>query len=299
MKKKRRLLSFLLCGTMLFSLCTQPVSAGTGGQSRDGGMAKRAEGLCEHHTRHDADCGYAEEAQGTDCTHQHTKDCYTEVTRCVYEHEANGGVSDKDSTPSNATKQEPEEEAHICSEESGCITEKLNCQHEHRPGSGGCGYAPASEGSPCGYVCEICGQEDTVSSGAEKTAAAKGVQVMIDALPCVKEVKEMSLDGQREIYGNLQAAYDAYEALSGEEQGQIVGIEVFEELFGWFNSLIAPLDESSASGDFGDNLHWSWSLEDRTLIITGTGDMPDFNSVEDRPWYGKTTYIHKIGRAHV
>lgn len=99
MKKKRRLLSFLLCGTMLFSLCTQPVSAGTGGQSRDGGMAKRAEGLCEHHTRHDADCGYAEEAQGTDCTHQHTKDCYTEVTRCVYEHEANGGVSDKDSTP--------------------------------------------------------------------------------------------------------------------------------------------------------------------------------------------------------
>ncbi len=294
MKKKRRLLSFLLCGTMLFSLCTQPVSAGTGGQSRDGGMAKRAEGLCEHHTRHDADCGYAEEAQGTDCTHQHTKDCYTEVTRCVYEHEANGGVSDKDSTPSNATKQEPEEEAHICSEESGCITEKLNCQHEHRPGSGGCGYAPASEGSPCGYVCEICGQEDTVSSGAEKTAAAKGVQVMIDALPCVKEVKEMSLDGQREIYGNLQAAYDAYEALSGEEQGQIVGIEVFEELFGWFNSLIAPLDESSASGDFGDNLHWSWSLEDRTLIITGTGDMPDFNSVEDRPWYGKTTYIHKL-----
>ena len=294
MKKKRRLLSFLLCSTMLFSLCTQPVSAGTGGQSRDGGMAKRAEGLCEHHTRHDADCGYAEEAQGTDCTHQHTKDCYTEVTRCVYEHEANGGVSDKDSTPSNATKQEPEEEAHICSEESGCITEKLNCQHEHRPGSGGCGYAPASEGSPCGYVCEICGQEDTVSSGAEKTAAAKGVQVMIDALPCVKEVKEMSLDGQREIYGNLQAAYDAYEALSGEEQGQIVGIEVFEELFGWFNSLIAPLDESSASGDFGDNLHWSWSLEDRTLIITGTGDMPDFNSVEDRPWYGKTTYIHKL-----
>ena len=122
MKKKRRLLSFLLCGTMLFSLCTQPVSAGTGGQSRDGGMAKRAEGLCEHHTRHDADCGYAEEAQGTDCTHQHTKDCYTEVTRCVYEHEANGGVSDKDSTPSNATKQEPEEEAHICSEESGCNT---------------------------------------------------------------------------------------------------------------------------------------------------------------------------------
>ena len=42
---------------------------------------------------------------------------------------------------------------HVCSEESGCITKELNCNHEHDEN---CGYVPATAGTPCTYVCEIC-----------------------------------------------------------------------------------------------------------------------------------------------
>ena len=45
-------------------------------------------GLCEHHTEHNADCGYTEGIEGTPCNHEHTEDCYTLVTSCVHKHTA-------------------------------------------------------------------------------------------------------------------------------------------------------------------------------------------------------------------
>ncbi len=42
--------------------------------------------LCEHHTAHTDDCGCQEETPGTPCGHEHTEDCYIEVTECVHEH---------------------------------------------------------------------------------------------------------------------------------------------------------------------------------------------------------------------
>lgn len=186
MKKKRRLFSLLLCGTLLFSLFTQPAFASPGAQAQDGGIAKSADGLCEHHPRHDADCGYTEGTPGTDCTHRHTKDCYTEITKCIHKHdescypkEENSG-SEETATPSGAAKREPENCSHICSEESGCITKKLNCRHEH---NSQCGYAPETKGTPCGYVCEICGATDAAPSAPEDPGAAAGIQAMADALP--------------------------------------------------------------------------------------------------------------------
>lgn len=53
MKAKKRLLSLLLCGTMLFSLCPQSVLAETIAQ--DSGAAISAGGLCKHHSEHDED----------------------------------------------------------------------------------------------------------------------------------------------------------------------------------------------------------------------------------------------------
>lgn len=59
MRTRKRLLSLLLCGALLFSLCPQTASAvsipRTGAESS---------GLCEHHTEHNADCGYT---AGTPC----------------------------------------------------------------------------------------------------------------------------------------------------------------------------------------------------------------------------------------
>ena len=58
----------------------------------------------------------------------------------------------EDTTPSEAA--EPTKCSHVCSEESGCIKQELDCQHEH---DDECGYVPAVEGQPCTYVCTLCG----------------------------------------------------------------------------------------------------------------------------------------------
>ena len=51
MKRKRRILSLLLSGAMLFSLCTPTVFAETPTQDR-GQTITETGGLCEHHRRH-------------------------------------------------------------------------------------------------------------------------------------------------------------------------------------------------------------------------------------------------------
>lgn len=127
--------------------------------------------LCEHHTAHTDDCGYQEETPGTPCGHEHTEDCYTEVTECVHEHtpecyrsETEDSVSDNEATPANAKEREPENCPHICDKESGCITEKLDCRHEH---DSECGYTESTPGTPCAYVCEICNPKDSGEAGRE------------------------------------------------------------------------------------------------------------------------------------
>ena len=82
---RKRILSLLLCVVMLFSLC--PQSALAVGNEQTGGVTIGTSGLCEHHPEHDADCGYTEGTAGTSCGHEHTEDCYVEVTNCVHEHD--------------------------------------------------------------------------------------------------------------------------------------------------------------------------------------------------------------------
>ncbi|WP_147525351.1 InlB B-repeat-containing protein, partial [Acetivibrio ethanolgignens] len=66
MKRKRRILSLLLSGAMLFSLCTPTVFAETPTQDR-GQTITETGGLCEHHAEHTEDCGYSPAAEGTPC----------------------------------------------------------------------------------------------------------------------------------------------------------------------------------------------------------------------------------------
>ena len=156
--KLRRPLAFLLSAVMIVTMSGTPVHA-----VADRGQPET--GLCEHHTAHTDDCGYQEETPGTPCGHEHTEDCYVEVTECVHEHtaecypEAEG--TDDEATPSNAKAAEPTECTHVCGEDTGCITKALDCQHEH---DDSCGY---SEGTPCGYVCEICANADKPAGGNE------------------------------------------------------------------------------------------------------------------------------------
>ena len=239
MKLKKRILSLLLCGAMLFSLCSQSVLAEENGQA--GGVTIGTSGLCEHHPEHNADCGYTEGTAGTPCVHEHTVDCYEEVTNCVHEHDEDcypeESVSGNEATPSGAQKREPENCPHICDEESGCITKELNCQHEH---DDECGYSPATAGTPCGYVCELCGSEDSeklaTPSNAEAVTVAS-VQAMIDGLPNAEEITE---DNAEEVKAQLEAIDEAKEKLSDEEIDEL-DMTRYAEAAAALGALAAPM----------------------------------------------------------
>ena len=109
MKRKwKRTLSILLSFAMVLSMTGMNTVFATEGDQTIG-----ASGLCEHHTEHSKDvCGYTEGTPEIPCSHEHTDECYKEVTKCVHEHSddcypAEDGVSDNDATPSDATPKEP------------------------------------------------------------------------------------------------------------------------------------------------------------------------------------------------
>ena len=158
MKLKKRIAALLMAGAMVCS--TLPVNV-LAVESSDQNVG----GLCEHHTEHNADCGYTEGIEGTPCNHEHTEDCYTLVTSCVHKHTADcypaESVSDTTASPSDAENQEPVNCTHECSEDTGCIKKELDCKHEHDEA---CGYSPATEGTPCTYECEACSGQEQINA---------------------------------------------------------------------------------------------------------------------------------------
>ena len=298
MKLKKRILSLLLCGAMLFSLCSQSVLAEENGQA--GGVTIGTSGLCEHHPEHNADCGYTEGTAGTPCVHEHTVDCYEEVTNCVHEHDEDcypeESVSGNEATPSGAQKREPENCPHICDEESGCITKELNCQHEH---DDECGYSPATAGTPCGYVCELCGSEDSeklaTPSNAEAVTVAS-VQVMIDGLPNAEEITE---DNAEEVKAQLEAIDEAKEKLSDEEIDEL-DMTRYAEAAAALGALAAPMLLANDSPDEqfslkpGDTYYFDLSGED----IPGTANSGNSDGAVSLPdtslHYVPFTYVGTI-----
>ena len=87
------------------------------------------------------------------------------------------------------------------------------------------------------------GEDENAGNNAD--AAVSAVQTMIDALPAVSELDGMTADELDAAYDDIQAAYDAYEALNAEQQAQITGAD-FEALLGWFNSQTAPLADAQS-----------------------------------------------------
>ena len=238
MKLKKRIAALLMAGAMVCSTLPANVLAVESSVQNVGG-------LCQHHTEHNADCGYTEGIEGTPCNHEHNEDCYTLVTSCVHKHTADcypaESVSDNTASPSDAENREPANCTHECSEDTGCIKKELDCKHEHDEA---CGYVPATEGTPCGYICEICGAKGEPKTATPSNAAqlsAGDVQKLIDALPTAKELAAMSLEEQNAVYADLQAAYDAYEALTDEQKTEVTGTELFESLFDYFNGMVNTL----------------------------------------------------------
>lgn len=87
------------------------------------------------------------------------------------------------------------------------------CEH-HTEHNADCGYTEGIEGTPCGFVCEICGEETTATPNEENTVTVASVQAMIDALPTGNEITE---DNAEEVKEQLEAIDEAKAQLSDEE----------------------------------------------------------------------------------
>lgn len=159
--KWKRPAAFLLAAAMIFTMPGVPASA------VEAGVSAVHTGLCKHHPEHTEDCGYTEGTEGAACKHEHTEDCYTLVKKCIHKHDEScypvleGSVSENTATSSEVEEAQPTECTHECSEESGCKTKKLSCPHERGKHDESCGYIPATEGTPCGYICEQCNSQDS------------------------------------------------------------------------------------------------------------------------------------------
>ena len=129
--------------------------------------------LCEHHIQHDANCGYSEAVPESPCTHVHTQECYSSATQCVHAHTEqcySDGV-----LPAEGEEKTADACAHVCSADTGCITTALDCNHQHDET---CGYAPATAGTPCTFVCEICSA--AANEPAKCTCESKCSEGLVD-----------------------------------------------------------------------------------------------------------------------
>ena len=208
---KQKMLKRMLCGLLAWVLVLGyiPVPA----------HAAQIDGLCPHHTQHTPECGYSAGAAGSPCTHVCDAGCYQTVTQCTHVHGDCGyaeGAAESVCT-------------HVCSVESGCVVVIPDCHHVH---DDSCGYAAEIPESPCAYQCAECQQ------AAVDQAAADAVAALIAELPTVEALRAMTAEEQQAVYNRLQAALNAYNALTIDQKALIPNAEaVLLPLLEYFDSL--------------------------------------------------------------
>ena len=240
--KWKRPAAFLLAAAMIFTMPGVPASA------VEAGASAVHTGLCKHHPKHTEDCGYTEGTEGADCEHEHTEDCYTPVEKCIHKHDEScypvleGSVSENTATSSEVEEAKPTECTHECSEESGCKTKKLSCPHERGEHDDTCGYIPATEGTPCGYTCELCNSQD---SGLVPGVSGNAPAECICETRCEKEAVNSDCP--------VCSAEDAdLSACKGTEQAMSL--------------MAAAADDGTISGDV------TWENQTITTPVRLTGD---------------------------
>lgn len=156
-KRKRRIGALFLTAALIVS------QIGTAASAQEF-TAKTAGGLCEHHKSH-IDCGYVEAVEGHPCEHEHTAECYTDELICGHD-----PVFEQSATGSDAVHRHgPECYKPDCPHERGEHTVNGGLGHD-----GDCGYAEAVKGSPCGYICEVCGGKNEITNGNGLAGAEDG-----------------------------------------------------------------------------------------------------------------------------
>ena len=211
-------------------------------------------------------------------SHEHTRECYTWTEKCIHEH-APECYPQKDTTeqvvtPSDAV--EPTECSHVCSEENGCITKELNCQYD-------------SESTPITAKALMKNKAIATRSNARKVSSIARAQEMIDALP---DVTDINNDNLEEVRLQFKAVEDAMIQLSVEDS-VVLNIarylKVAAVLYGPFPDIQNPI--------LGTDIKWTISRDNKTITISGKGEMPDFDNTSSGkrcPWEDKKSKIDKV-----
>lgn len=161
-------------------------------------------------------------------------------------------------TPESGTIVQQEQQEEI----SPAVSEQAGTNEEENGSEGD----PQNTGTPDAGGAEDS-KADAPESGEDENAgnnadaAVSAVQTMIDALPIVSELDGMTADELDAAYDDIQAAYDAYEALNAEQQAQITGAD-FEALLGWFNSQTALLADAQS----GEHTHCVCGKDSGTTV---------------------------------
>ena len=211
-------------------------------------------------------------------SHKHTPECYTWMEKCVHEHTPEC-YPQKEITGSAATSSDAVEATecrHVCSEESGCITKELNCQYD-------------SESTPITAKALMKNKAIATRSNARKVSSIARAQEMIDALP---DVTDINNDNIEEVRLQFKAVEDAMIQLSVEDSVVLDiarYLKVAAVLYGPFPDIQNPI--------LGTDIKWTISRDNKTITISGKGEMPDFDNTSSGkrcPWEDKKSKIDKV-----
>lgn len=114
------------------------------------------------------------------------------------------------------------------------------------------------------------------SVNVEDAKAVEALKKLIEALPTVDDVKEMTTEEANEVYQQTQEAYDAYDSLSDADKKLADGDRI-TALLEYFNTLVAPVEdvpaEVSSFEQLKSNVENGISVKLTENISAGAGDI--------------------------
>lgn len=169
--KLKKSFSLMLVVALLLSIC---IVGNVPTYAEDTDLSADNTGICVHHPKHTAECGYVAAVEGTPCTHVHDETCgYAEAVEeipcdknCAEINNSTENV--RDSTEQSTTETQTAEAStettgnaetmnEVPSEESIAVA-SADAEVVHSPD---CSYRPAVEAQPCTHVHdETCGYSE-------------------------------------------------------------------------------------------------------------------------------------------
>ncbi|MCI8668677.1 MAG: LPXTG cell wall anchor domain-containing protein [Lachnospiraceae bacterium] len=137
--------------------------------------------------------------------------------------------------------------------------EGTSCNHEHTEGC----YTPATERTPCGFVCEECNPQDSGDpTQPEDVVTIESVQTMIDSLPWEDEIAQLDMTRYLGAAAALERLHEKVATLSNavmlEDYNDLAIVSGTDHLAGGQGSSIyyGNYYQSDANGQTKDPVKW-------------------------------------------